>query len=66
MFVKEWFNLKNKETDKELFLKGLANADLEFFLEDEKIEVLSEQEKSLLESFRKLPPKKQKALIDLL
>ena len=33
---------------------------------DEKIEVLSEQEKSLLESFRKLPPKKQKALIDLL
>lgn len=38
----------------------------QFFLEDEKIEVLSEQEKSLLESFRKLPPKKQKALIDLL
>ena len=35
-------------------------------VEDEKIEVLSEQEKSLLESFRKLPPKKQKALIDLL
>ena len=38
----------------------------QFFLEDEQIEVLSEQEKSLLESFRKLPPKKQKALIDLL
>ena len=38
----------------------------QFFLEDEQIEVLSEQEKSLLESFRKLPPKKQKALIELL
>ena len=38
----------------------------QFFLEDEKIEVLSEQEKILLENFRKLPPKKQKALIDLL
>ena len=30
-----YLNFKNKETDKELFLKGLANADLEFFLEDE-------------------------------
>lgn len=38
----------------------------QFFLEDEQIEVLSSQEKSLLEGFRKLPPKKQKALIDLL
>lgn len=38
----------------------------QFFLEDEQIEVLSEQEKKLLENFRKLPPKKQKALIDLL
>lgn len=38
----------------------------QFFLEDEEIEVLSEQEKSLLEGFRKLPSKKQKALIDLL
>lgn len=38
----------------------------QFFLEDEKIEVLSTQEKNLLEGFRKLPPKKQKALIDLL
>lgn len=38
----------------------------QFFLEDEKIEVLSSQEKSLLEGFRKLPTKKQKALIDLL
>ena len=38
----------------------------QFFLEDEQIEVLSEQEKHLLESFRKLSPKKQKALIDLL
>lgn len=38
----------------------------QFFLEDEQIEVLSAQEKSILEGFRKLPPKKQKALIDLL
>lgn len=38
----------------------------QFFLEDEQIEVLSAQEKSLLEEFRKLSPKKQKALIDLL
>lgn len=30
-----YLNFKNKETDKELFLKGLANADLKFFLEDE-------------------------------
>ena len=38
----------------------------QFFLEDERIEVLSEQEKDLLERFRKLSPKRQKALIDLL
>lgn len=38
----------------------------QFFLEDEKIEILSEQEKNLLDKFRKLSPQKQKALIDLL
>lgn len=38
----------------------------QFFLEDEKMEFLSEQEKTLLEKFRKLPDKKQKALIDLI
>lgn len=38
----------------------------QFFLEDEQIEVLSEQEKNLLDSFRRLSPKRQKALIDLL
>ena len=38
----------------------------QFFLEDETVEILTKQEKSLLESFRKLPPEKQKALIDLL
>ncbi len=37
----------------------------QFFLEDEQIEVLSEQEKKMLTSFRKLPPEKQKALIEL-
>ncbi|MGN1040825.1 MAG: helix-turn-helix domain-containing protein [Candidatus Fimimonas sp.] len=38
----------------------------QFFLEDEQVEVLSKQEKILLENFRKLPEKKQKALLDLL
>ena len=38
----------------------------QFFLEDEQIEVLNKQEKILIEQYRKLPPKKQKALIDLL
>ena len=38
----------------------------QFFLEDEHIEYLSKQEKTLIEIFRKLPPEKQKALIELL
>lgn len=38
----------------------------QFFLEDENIEYLSREEKALLDRFRKLSPKKQKALIDLL
>ncbi len=38
----------------------------QFFLESEEIEVLSEQEKNILEGFRKLPLKKQKALIELI
>ena len=38
----------------------------QFFLEDENIEYLSKEEKVLLDRFRKLPPQKQKALIDLL
>ena len=37
----------------------------QFFLEDEKIEVLSEKEKQMLSIFRKLSPEKQKALIEL-
>ena len=37
----------------------------QFFLEDEKIEVLSDKEKQLLSSFRKLSLEKQKALIEL-
>ena len=36
----------------------------QFFLEDEQIEVLSEREKKILSSFRKLPPEKQHALIE--
>ena len=38
----------------------------QFFLEDEHIEILSKQEKELLEHFRILTPKQQKALIELL
>lgn len=38
----------------------------QFFLEDEQIEILSLEEKQLIAAYRKLPPKKQKALIDLL
>lgn len=35
----------------------------QFFLEDEKIEVLSDAEKEMLSIFRKLSPKQQQALI---
>lgn len=38
----------------------------QFFLEDEKIEVLNEREKEMLSVFRKLSTKQQKALVDLL
>ena len=38
----------------------------QFFMEDELVEVLSKNEKDLIESFRKLTPTKQQALIDLL
>ena len=37
----------------------------QFFLEDEKIEVLSETEKEMLQAFRKLSSKQQHALIDV-
>lgn len=37
----------------------------QFFLEDEKIEVLSETEKEMLQVFRKLTIKQQKSLIDV-
>ena len=51
-------------------LQALCNAFgitlAQFFLEDEQIEILSEQEKTLLENFRHLPYAKQKALLDLL
>ena len=38
----------------------------QFFLEDEQIEVLSADEKELVESFRRLPPEKQQALLKLI
>lgn len=37
----------------------------QFFLEDEKIEVLSETEKEMLQVFRKLSTKQQKSLISV-
>ena len=43
---------------------GLSLA--QFFLEDEEVEVLSAQEKALLEKFRRLPDDKRKAVIELL
>ena len=38
----------------------------QFFLEDEKIEVLNDREKVLLKKFRKLSLKKQESLLNLL
>ena len=38
----------------------------QFFLEDESVEVLSTKEKELIDSFRKIPEKKQQALLDLI
>lgn len=37
----------------------------QFFLEDEQVEILNEQEQILVENFRKLSQKKQSALISL-
>lgn len=37
----------------------------QFFLENEEVEILSAQERRLVESYRKLPDKKQKALLSL-
>ena len=45
--------------------EALAITLAQFFLEDEQIEVLSEREKKILSSFRKLSPEKQQALIEL-
>lgn len=38
----------------------------QFFLENEQIEVLSAKEKELLNAYRKLPDKKQQALLNLI
>lgn len=38
----------------------------QFFLEDEKVEIVTENERALLESYRKLSTKKQQAILDLL
>lgn len=37
----------------------------QFFLEEEKIEVLSDNEKEMLQCFRKLTPKQQQALVEV-
>lgn len=38
----------------------------QFFLEDEKVEILSAKEKEFLMAYRKLPENKQKALLNLI
>ncbi len=38
----------------------------QFFMEDEKIEILSEKEKELLTAYRRLPEKKQNALLSFI
>jgi len=38
----------------------------QFFLDDEQIDILSEREKKMISSFRKLTPEKQQALIALI
>ena len=38
----------------------------QFFMEDEQLEILSKDEKELITLFRKLPEKKQQALISLI
>ena len=38
----------------------------QFFMEDEQIEILNKEEKELITLFRKLPEKKQQALISLI
>lgn len=37
----------------------------QFFLEDEKLEALSSEEKKMLEAFRRLPAQKRQAMIEL-
>lgn len=37
----------------------------QFFLDDEQIDILTEREKKMISSFRKLNPEKQQALIEL-
>ena len=37
----------------------------QFFLENERVEILSETERQMLQCFRKLSPKQQKALIEV-
>ena len=38
----------------------------QFFLEDEQMEILSAEEKELIARFRRMPPEKQRALLDFL
>ena len=38
----------------------------QFFLEDEQMEILSAEEKELIARFRRMPPEKQRALLELL
>lgn len=38
----------------------------QFFMEDEQVEILTADEKTLVSSFRTLPPNKQQALIEII
>ena len=63
------FILENMEYGKEYQCKEddiIVVLDIDINCLNEKIEILSEQEKILLEKFRQLPQNKQKSLIDLL
>ena len=50
----------------QLICEGFGITLAQFFLEDEKIEILSIQEKEFLTEYRKLSKNKQKALLNLI
>ena len=61
---------RRKSVPKIEILEAICNAFgitlSQFFLEDEQIEVLSDSEKQLVDSFRRLSPEKQHALLNFI